>query len=172
MTTLPGLPPAVASLPGMPLDRPPSAAALQARQAEAANDRTIGAGDAPVTENGVTGPVGLDRMRGLQDRRLSQEPPPSPDAPAGPPPTFSTTPLEKLRYPPSPLQELARHLHEPQEAATRELAASFPPSEGAKAPGGDGQPGPEPSRAKPLPGGYGTQADTLPPEGGGLNIRR
>lgn len=122
MTTVTGLPPMVTALPGMPVDRAPSAAAVQARQAEAANDRTPGADTETLVANAVTGLAGSERTVRLQDRRLATDIPPDPDEPAGPPPTFATTPLEKLRYPPSPLEALTRRVRDLQSESAKDIS--------------------------------------------------
>lgn len=112
MTTVTGLPPMVNSLPGMAVDRASLAASDNARLVETARGRTPGAAVETLVPSAITGLASADKTTRLQDRRLAVDQRPDPDEPAGPPPTFSTTPLEKMRYPPSPLEMLDRQMQE------------------------------------------------------------
>lgn len=162
MLPVTGLPSTMTTLPGV------SANAHAAVTADADGATDTGAGPAKDTA-AAAGKTAVGGM-GPQYQRPEIPPRPDPDAMAGPPPTFEHTPLEKLQYPPSPLQDLMRRMRTaaPQgEDAGAALVGSVPDTVDAP-PGTEVDPAPdtsagaEPARSA-APRGY----DAPPQAAGG-----
>lgn len=138
-----GFSPSISAIPGSAQERPQPA--VQALQAEAAKGRTPGTGGATLTSSGITGPLAGEKAWRTGTRSLPHEIERRPDSDtlAGPPPAFEFTPLEKLRYPPSPLEDLARRAKSG-DLLRDDDAASAPASDhDAPATGGDPAPAAE-----------------------------
>lgn len=112
-----GIPPVAIGTAGT-ADRPAASPALQA---EAAKGRKADL-YRPLTTMPVRGATASDAAAAPQPRRVSsQGDQPDHDSLTGPRPTFDFTPLEQLKYPPSPLETLARQLREVAEHLKREV---------------------------------------------------